>query len=846
MITLPPSLHPISPKKQVRPASSAPSGRILNPPGMGAQPLVKDTVHFSGGQPKVSAAKQAEAAQYVDQLLDQCDQQNQVQRMTLRDFLLNAKMEPKRYLPTASSYILDAFDYYDKPTGPQPIKVYGEPMRRFNIMNTPWNNHLSDPPRVYGHEPTLNRVWEILRAFKQQPNADRGIAFFGPHGSGKSIIAKSLMSGLENFSRQDEGALWTYSFVFPDGQKVKAQPRDEADIWMQDVADGKKLMEPDKIAAQLMANLNLNPIFLLPPAQRVAFLQDLKKDGKIEPDFNIDYYLKANLEGNAQRVLNQLHHLYSEDPKQFQKIMEHVQVERWTMSAQDYRGLVEVPASRNPDAVMREIPGEHPLAKAPDLVKSVGKRTLEGLMPRAHRGIFYMDDFGRNGMPYDHLLMPLETGEVTIQEMHGPGITKEQLDFVPMLSINPEVLERTKQHGNFDALEQRMLFVPVPFERRYKVESQVMAPIINHAKSRGKTIAPDTLESFALWVTMSRMFPVDKNYQPYKEIGKNNKDFASAISKLTPLGKALLYQGEPVPGLCADEQAALDENLKTIAGEHTQSLGETEFTLYEGGVGLSNRAAMNVLKRVTARPDNEPISFLDMFEAIARYAGNKPQYELKRSQILKEKGKTIPFPSGLELLKEVEDFQRQKFMKQLKDALGMYQDASIYAQRIQQYGDHIAAILEGKSVPARSQVDGDPKPSLSLIRSFEQTAHPDKRLTDAERKTYRSDFLARAIEWDSDLPDAENIAQIYQNEMSRLRSKDELENKQYLTEFRNNVKVLLKDPQAFEPQKGLPSTQRLENALTTLGNMGYSPEVLPKILDWALENRYVADQVKTQ
>lgn len=846
MITLPPSLNVIPAKKQVRKSLGAPPTPISNVPRQSSRTLQKDTVQFSGQHPKADAAEQTKAGQYVDNLLDQCDQQTTVQRMTLRDFLLNAKLEPKRYLPTASSYVLDAFDYYDKPVGPQQVTVYGEPMRRFNIMNTPWNNHLSNPTRIYGHEPTVNRIWEILRSFKQQPNTDRGIALFGPHGSGKSVIAKSLMTGVENFSRQDEGALWTYSFVFPDGQKVKAQPKDEADIWMQDVADGKTLIEPDKIAAQLMANLNLNPIFLLPPQQRTAFLQDLKKEGKIEPDFNIDYYLKANLEGNAQRILNKLHHLYSEDPKKFQKAMEHIQVERWTMSAQDYRGLVEVPASRNPDAVMREIPGEHPLAKAPDLVKTAGKRSLEGLMPRAHRGIFYMDDFGRNGMPFDHLLMPLETGEVTIQELHGPGITKELLDFVPLLSVNPEVLERTKQHGNFDALEQRMLFVPVPFERRYKVESQVMAPILNHAKARGKKIAPDTLESFALWVAMSRMFPIDKNYQPYQEISKNNKDFASALSKLTPLGKALLYQGEAVPGLCADEQEALVENLKTIAGEHNQSLGETEFTLYEGGVGMSNRAATNVLKRVTARHDNEPISFLDMFEAIARYAGNKPQYEMKRAQILKDKGKTIPFQSGLELLREVEDFQRQKFMKQLKDALGMYQDPSVYAQRIQQYGDHIAALQEGKAVPPRSQVDGDPKPSRRLILSFEQTAHPDRRLTDSERKAYRTDFLARAIDWDTELPDEENVTQIYQNEMSRLRTKDEQENKQYLTEFRNNVKILLKDPQAFEPQKGLPSTQRLENALKTLGDMGYSPEVLPKILDWALEHRYVADQVKSQ
>ena len=61
--------------------------------------------------------------------------------------------------------------------------------------------------------------------------------------------------------------------------------------------------------------------------------------------------------------------------------------------------------------------------------------------------------------------------------------------------------------------------------------------------------------------------------------------------------------------------------------------------------------------------------------------------------------------------------------------------------------------------------------------------------------------------------------------------------RQYLTEFRNNVKILLKNPQALEHLKGQPATARLENALNCLKALAYSPETWPKILGWALENR---------
>lgn len=802
--------------------------------------LPHDTIQFSGSH----KAEPEQSAKAVDDLLNQCDQQTPPERMTFRDFLIKAHHNPKRYLPTASSYFLDAFSHFDGPEGPKSVQAYGETLPKFSIMNAPWNEHLSDPPKVYGHESTVNRVWEIVRSFKQQPNPDRAIAFFGPHGSGKSIIPKTIMEGLEHFSQHDEGSLWTYSFVFPDGQRVNPQSPEESQKWMKEVSEQPVLHEPDKIATQLMANLNLNPIFLLPPKHRAEFIQKLKQENKLEPDFNVDYYLKSNLEGYGQKVLNQLHRLYENDPKRFRKTLEHVQVERFQLSGQEFRGLVEVPASRNPDAVLREAHGNG-APHTPPVVQAIGKRTLDGLMPRAHRGIFYMDDFGRSGMPQDHLLMPIETGEVTLQEAYGgPGITKEKLDFIPMLSVNPEVIEKARQSGTFEALEQRMLFVPVPWERRYKVEKQILQPIINRAEARGKKITPHTLDAFALWVAMTRMFPVNPGHPIYKTELSENKDFASAIKKLTPLKKALLYQGETLPGFTNEENQALQENMKLIANEHTQSLGETEFSLYEGGLGLSNRSAANLLKQLTAKPDKDTISFIDVFDNIANYAQNEPQFEKKRAALLKERNKTMNFPSAQALLKEVEDYTGQEFMNQLKSALDMYEQPEVYTQRIQQYSAHIEALQDGKAVPEAYRHHDDPKPDLHLIKNFENMMLHGRGTSESQRKEYRSSFLARAIDWEADETENENVTRIYKDEGDKLRKKDEERNQQYLSEFRNNVKVLLKNPKALESQKDLPARTRMENALQKLEERGYSRESLPRILDWALEKRYIADQSK--
>ncbi len=799
-----------------------------------------DSVHFSGSDNE--QIEKAQATQEVDTLLNRCDEQPVPERMNLRNFLIETRLNPAKFLPTASSYFLDAFDYYDQKTGAQSLPVYGETLPHFSIMDAPWARHLNDPPRVYGHEPTLNRVLQIVRSFKQQSNPDRAIAFFGPHGSGKSVIPKTIMQGLEHYSQQPEGALWTYAFVFPNGEKATPQSPAESVDWCKAISQQKPLQEPEQVAAQLMANLNLNPIFLLPPKERIAFIQSLQRQKKLAPDFNVDYYLKAQLEGYGQKVLNELHRLYEQDPKRFHRILEHVQVERWQMSNQEFRGLVEVPASPNPDAILRESFSPNN-AHLPSSIQRLGKRTLDGLMPRAHRGIFYMDDFGRNGQSADHLLMPLETGEVTLQERQGgPGITREQLDFVPMLSVNPEVLEKARKNGKFDALEQRMLFVPVPWERRYKVEKQILEPIIRRAKERGKDIAPHTLDAFSLWITMTRLFPVQENAERYVAIGKENKDFSTALKKLTPLKKALLYQGETVPGLTHEEQQALKDQLKVIATEHTQSLGETEFSLYEGGIGVSNRSAANLLKQMTARPGQESLSFIDVFETIAQYVQNTPQYEQKRNELLKERGKTLQFPGGLALLKELEDYARDEFMVQLKATLGMHQEPSVYVNRIQQYSAHIEALQEGRSVPPQFQIDGAPMPDNDLIQRFENIALDTRKLREEERKSYRNHFMARATAWKSSDSEAENVNNLYKDEMHQLRKKDEQLNQQYLAEFRNHVKILLRNPKALESQKETATVKRLDAAVKKLQDQGYSPETLPRILDWALEKRYIADQ----
>ena len=206
----------------------------------------------------------------------------------------------------------------------------------------------------------------------------------------------------------------------------------------------------------------------------------------------------------------------------------------------------------------------------------------------------------------------------------------------------------------------------------------------------------------------------------------------------------------------------------------------------------------------------------------------------------------MDFPSGQALLREVEDHTRKIWMRELRTALGVYQDPAAYVNRIQQYADHVEALRNGRLVTDVYRVDGDSKPNPVILEQFEKVIHGDKKMSNAEQTTYRALFSARSFDWDPKQSPSENIQTLYQAELERLRKADEHINQKILTEFREHLKNGIKPNRTNQNLFLNAQSDRFERALKQLNETGYPIESLPKMMDWALQNQYISDSIKAK
>ena len=81
---------------------------------------------------------------------------------------------------------------------------------------------------IFGLDGALMRLVDTLKAAAHGYGPEKRIILLhDPVGSSKSTIARLLKRGLERYSRTDEGALYTYSWVLEDGTEIACPMNEE-------------------------------------------------------------------------------------------------------------------------------------------------------------------------------------------------------------------------------------------------------------------------------------------------------------------------------------------------------------------------------------------------------------------------------------------------------------------------------------------------------------------------------------------------------------------------------------------------------------------------------------------
>ena len=184
--------------------------------------------------------------------------------------------------------------------GTEEVYELKEKVTRFKFFN--------DFAAKYGEEiygldrPLMQLVNAFKSAAKGYGTERRVLLLHGPVGSSKSTIARLIKRGLEEYSRTDEGMLFSFSWKMPDGSFQKCPMHEE-------------------------------PLHLVPLELRPALLARLN-EGRKPNDYQVA--MRGDLDPFCRQMYSERMQKYSGD---WGRVMEDIKVFRLTLSEQDRIGI---------------------------------------------------------------------------------------------------------------------------------------------------------------------------------------------------------------------------------------------------------------------------------------------------------------------------------------------------------------------------------------------------------------------------------------------------------------------------------------------------------------------------
>jgi len=527
----------------------------------------------------------------------------------------------------------------------------------------------SDAPAVFGQTKTQNSIAQNLLNFQEEGFNNKFILLVGPNGSSKSSIVRKIMKGAEEYSKKDEGALYTFSWVFPIDNFVKGSlglgPMNQS----QDLQSYAYLEDKD-ITAIITSDLKDHPLLLIPLDVRQEILEKhLAGDPKKLESIKKSYLYRGDLSKRNRMIYDAILKSHKGDHS---SVLKHIRIERFTISKRYSTSAVTIEPQIHVDARMQQITMDKRLASLPPSLQSLNLFSMQGEVVSSNRGILeYSDLLKRPLDTFKYLLQTMETGNINLQ-----GILTE-LDIFFIGTSNEIHLAAFKQHPDFNSFRGRFNFIHVPYLLDYKEEEKIYENQINSLKSNNSIYEPHALTALCLFSVMTRLrFPQTKNYE--------NKKLANIATNLSPLEKVYLYAGSHLSEKLDMESQQLLKNQRHLI--------ESEFefeNLYEGKFGMSPRDMKNVIYKISSQHKN--VTFLEVVEYLQVLINQKSEYDFLN---MASQGDYHNPVRSIALIREV---MLNQFDRELRDSLGIVDELS-YEEYICRYIENINAVIKNEKV----------------------------------------------------------------------------------------------------------------------------------------------------
>lgn len=575
------------------------------------------------------------------------------QTLSFYDYMENFERAPHKECRPTYEYLLEMIDYFGQ-----------DEQGHYKLFQ---KEH-PDSPAVFGQLKTQQAIVDNLKNFSEEGFNNKFILLVGPNGSAKSSLVRKLMKGAEEYSHTDEGALFSFSWVFPIDNYIKGNlglTHHQSTKEMKTFA----YLEDKDISAILSSELKDHPLLLVPREHRQELIEEaFADDPRRLESIKRSYIYKSDLSKRNRMIYDALLRNYK---GKHSEVLKHIRVERFMISKRYSNGAVTIEPQLHVDARMQQITMDKRLGMLPPSLQSLNLFSIQGEVVYANRGILeYSDLLKRPLDTYKYLLQTMETRDINLS-----GILTE-LDIFFVGTSNEIHLAAFKQHPDFNSFKGRFNFIRVPYLLNYKQEMEIYEHQVKGLMDKSN-FEPYALKALCLFAIMTRLrSPMGKHY-------KDNK-LTSIITSLNPLEKTHLYTNGHLP-------ERFDVESKQILKHGIDELqNEFEYeNLYEGKFGISPRDIKNVIYRISSLYQN--ITFVEVIEYLDRLVQKKNDYDFLN---MTPHGDYHNPPKFLELIKtEMLDL----FDRELRSSLGLVDDRS-YEDYLKRYIENVNALIKGEKI----------------------------------------------------------------------------------------------------------------------------------------------------
>jgi predicted Ser/Thr protein kinase len=597
---------------------------------------------------------------------------NQKRILSFQQYIDSFCARPVLLGRNAPQYVFDVFKHF----GTRKVNGIGGKSTRFVLFDAPWDDGRG---ALEGQEAVQLELVRHLRRFALTGVCDKLVLLHGPNGSAKSTILNLLFRALEHYSMLEEGTLFRFNWIFSEKGEGKGMgfSGKSDDLPRETLA----FIDEALVSCKLGSELREPPIFLIPQEHRARLFEELiardPADTALAERLRAPYLREGTLSMKNKQIFDALLTAYRGD---WQKVIRHVQVERYFISKRYRTGAAAIEPQQAVDAGARPTAYEQGVS-LPVMLQGLQLMDLNGELIEASGGVVEYSDFLKRNLELNkYLLSTVERGEVSLTNVSA------KLNLVMIGTCNEKQLSAFKATPDFTSYKGRIELVRAPYLLEWRKERAIYKPFIDEILET-RHVAPHTSDVAALWAVMTRLRKPDPGHYP--------AEISAVIRRLTPLDKAKLYDDATVPeGLNSEEKKLLRVHISTLRDEHRDQMAEFENFIcaaYEGRRGASAREMKSLLSDAAATGDRKFLSPLAVFDAMETLLRDKTVYDFLRLE---------PDEGYHDCEAFIEAVRGEYFRwvsREVYDSMGLIAESE-YDRQIDEYFKHVRAYVSGEKI----------------------------------------------------------------------------------------------------------------------------------------------------